>query len=581
MTTEKARYNNGTWVVYYGPNATTGTGGGTTQPTNNPPVAAFTYVPGSGTDSYRVDFDARGSSDSGGTIVKYFWNFGNGVTYETTNPIANGFYYTADGAYNVVLTVTDNLGATGQVSHKLAVTMPVTGPVNQPPNANFTYTANGLTLNFDATSSSDPEGGTLSYAWNYGDNITGSGARPNHTYAAAGTYTVTLTVTDPSGASGTKTSTGTVSPVAATPTQPTGTGITRYQDVAGADFDAHLNAVGTNRLSLQVGTTYAMNGITKATFTTGGFGAVSSKAGGIVGPGVGTILELAPNTMTQNAPTGGTNNFYIAGLSHITNAKLDGFTILGTTQKSLYNGFMFQYCTNPTVSNMLFKNIPGNSASPPGETFYLNFFQNTGTSINLDTVEFDGSNGSTASSGWTAAAMLGTNTYAGRVNLRRVYAHESRYSKSFAAWQTTGGGQLTEVWTVNCAYGIGFENCEGTWYLDNCVFGGNGADIHLGHNNLYGNPSNKAKLIFRNPVFLGGQTQVNVFIPPQYTGANSSANGVNQQNASDVQVLVGSDATGWTNKTSTLLKVTTAYPGSPYNRTPVTGYTKPSWALQK
>jgi hypothetical protein len=49
--------------------------------------------------------------------------------------------------------------------------------------------------------SSDPEGPIASYSWDFGDgSLPGSGAQPSHPYATAGTYQVTLTVTDGAGA---------------------------------------------------------------------------------------------------------------------------------------------------------------------------------------------------------------------------------------------------------------------------------------------------------------------------------------------------------------------------------------------
>ncbi|MCX5685285.1 MAG: PKD domain-containing protein [Planctomycetota bacterium] len=51
-------------------------------------------------------------------------------------------------------------------------------------------------VSFDGRNSMDPNGDTLSYAWNFGDSGTAATSTPSHTYAAAGTYTVTLTVRD-------------------------------------------------------------------------------------------------------------------------------------------------------------------------------------------------------------------------------------------------------------------------------------------------------------------------------------------------------------------------------------------------
>jgi len=71
---------------------------------------------------------------------------------------------------------------------------------NQAPTARFTSSCTGLTCSFDGRGSSDSDGTISSYAWEFGDGSTGSGATPTRTYAAAGTYPVKLTVTDNAGA---------------------------------------------------------------------------------------------------------------------------------------------------------------------------------------------------------------------------------------------------------------------------------------------------------------------------------------------------------------------------------------------
>ncbi len=80
---------------------------------------------------------------------------------------------------------------------------PVTPPTNQTPTASFTATTNGLTATFDGTGSADPDGSVVSWAWTFGDGTTATGANANHAYVNAGTYTVTLKVTDNRGATDT------------------------------------------------------------------------------------------------------------------------------------------------------------------------------------------------------------------------------------------------------------------------------------------------------------------------------------------------------------------------------------------
>ena len=75
---------------------------------------------------------------------------------------------------------------------------PPCGPVDEPPTASFTATCNDLTCSFDGSASTDDHGITQ-YRWDFGDGFEGSGRFINHTYAAAGRYTATLTVLDTAG----------------------------------------------------------------------------------------------------------------------------------------------------------------------------------------------------------------------------------------------------------------------------------------------------------------------------------------------------------------------------------------------
>jgi parallel beta-helix repeat protein len=72
---------------------------------------------------------------------------------------------------------------------------------NEPPVPNFTYTINELTVNFNASSSYDPDGNITTWIWDFGDGVVEvAGEMITHYYLLSGTYNVTLTVIDDDGA---------------------------------------------------------------------------------------------------------------------------------------------------------------------------------------------------------------------------------------------------------------------------------------------------------------------------------------------------------------------------------------------
>jgi PKD repeat protein len=73
------------------------------------------------------------------------------------------------------------------------------GGGNTPPNASFAFVPSDLNVAF-TDQSTDADGTVMSRAWNFGDSGTSLAPNPSHTYTAAGTYSVTLTVTDDGGA---------------------------------------------------------------------------------------------------------------------------------------------------------------------------------------------------------------------------------------------------------------------------------------------------------------------------------------------------------------------------------------------
>ena len=160
------------------------------RPTLEPLVLAPIAASTSSCRDHTCSFDGSGSWDSDGTITSHAWNFGDGST--AAGPTVS-HTYTTDGAFTVTLTVTDNGGASG--------TETMTVQLNVPPVALSTSACNGLACSFDGSGSSDPGGGAIvDYAWFFGDGGTAFGAMASHTYAAFGTYTVTLRATDNGGA---------------------------------------------------------------------------------------------------------------------------------------------------------------------------------------------------------------------------------------------------------------------------------------------------------------------------------------------------------------------------------------------
>ena len=163
---------------------------------NQPPKASFTLS----CNGLTCGFTST-SSDPDGTITAYNWTFGDGTSATAQNL---SHTYAAAGSYTVALTVTDNQGATGSTSQTVTVTQP-----NQPPTASFTGNCNGLSCGF-TNRSSDPDGTITAYNWTFGDGTSSTAQNPSHTYAAGGSYTVTLKVTDNQGATGSTSQTVTV-----------------------------------------------------------------------------------------------------------------------------------------------------------------------------------------------------------------------------------------------------------------------------------------------------------------------------------------------------------------------------------
>ena len=161
------------------------------------PFPKFSFTPQEPDAGDTVSFDAsRSDIGPGHTITSYTWSFGDGGA---ATGVTASRAYANEGAYAVRLIVTDNLGA--------AVTrakLVVVGTLTPPKAVIVSNAVAGLIVNFDGTTSTTEPGRTITnYAWNFGDNTSGTGATVQHTYTAPfannSEVTVTLTVTDSAG----------------------------------------------------------------------------------------------------------------------------------------------------------------------------------------------------------------------------------------------------------------------------------------------------------------------------------------------------------------------------------------------
>jgi len=166
-------------------------------PPNLSPLAMFSESAETVLTGEVIHFNASASYDPDGSIVSYFWDFGDGTNITVTGAFVD-HEYADSGVYTVTLTVTDDDGATASTSADKTVS-------NRPPVAYFTENATtvktGEVIHFDASESYDLDGNIVSYFWDFGDGTNDTGVAVDHAYAKAGNYTVTLTVTDDDGAS--------------------------------------------------------------------------------------------------------------------------------------------------------------------------------------------------------------------------------------------------------------------------------------------------------------------------------------------------------------------------------------------
>lgn len=166
----------------------------------NPPVARLSVTQLSA-PFFTVSANGSTSTDNDPTpIASYRFDFGDGTPPVTGSASTAQHTYAGQGNYTVKLTATDT---GGYVSNTASVTINVVPPPENPPVARLSLTPVGtLGVNADGSASTDTDFTPIaSYQFSFGDGtpavVTNAPtASAQHTYAAAGTYTVTMIVTD-------------------------------------------------------------------------------------------------------------------------------------------------------------------------------------------------------------------------------------------------------------------------------------------------------------------------------------------------------------------------------------------------
>ncbi|MBU0759622.1 MAG: PKD domain-containing protein [Candidatus Omnitrophica bacterium] len=165
---------------------------------NTPPVADagsdFITCKKGANDPLEVTFDASKTKDADGDQLTYVWDFGDGETAEgktVTHKYAKG------GEYIAKLLVTDGTGTDcNKSTAKKVVTLNRAPMADAGDNKKICLTEKA---DFDAASSYDTDGDTITYTWDFGDGKTAEGKAVSHKFEKGGAYKVKLTVNDGSG----------------------------------------------------------------------------------------------------------------------------------------------------------------------------------------------------------------------------------------------------------------------------------------------------------------------------------------------------------------------------------------------
>ncbi len=163
------------------------------------PSPRLSATPSGGDVPLAVGFSSAGSADPEGQALTYTWDLGDGATSSAPAPL---HVYEQPGPFLATLEVRDTGGAAALQQALVRATAPNLAPVAVAAS-DRTHGPAPLDVTFSAAGSYDPDGWVGNIEWAFGEGSTSWGSTAYHTYTEAGTYPVTVTVHDASGATGT------------------------------------------------------------------------------------------------------------------------------------------------------------------------------------------------------------------------------------------------------------------------------------------------------------------------------------------------------------------------------------------